>query len=536
MEGRIGRALDHPGAGVVFRTALLMVLAFGIEEFLMRITHLREEAFAQPVLAVALAERLAGAGIPGLLVLCGLAGLVAIAAWKRSLGPRWTDLEHGARLRLLIVAQAGVLAWMYASYDYNFYLDRSHAVDRLLLIAAVPLIAWRPVVTPVFLAALLPVIWQFTVPIGGFSWAVPILPLRGLFLFCALGVLRTVTTRIRTTDFLFVLLCMIAANYWASGVAKLRLDWIAIDRIGFLLPSTYANGWLGFLSPERIATLTGSLLSLNVPAKIVTLLIECGALLVLWRHATVRVVLLGGILLHLFIFAATGIGFWQWSLLNALVVLLFFGRIGTDLPLFTMPRFALSLVLIGFSGLWFRPVRLAWLDARATYTYRLEATGAGGATYALPPAFFAPYDYQFTLSAFRYLVDDKRLPITWGATNPDVARELNAARTAHDVLALEGRTGRNDYDAERGEDFDGFVRDFVTTWERRGGRSRLFALLQAPATLWTFPRSEPVLKGDRIARVTVYEVLSFFDDERYEEIRITPVRIIETSASPDQAR
>jgi hypothetical protein len=319
---------------------------------------------------------------------------------------------------------------------------------------------------------------------------------------------------------------MIAANYWASGWEKLRLGWLAIDRVGFLLPSTYANGWLGFASPDTIATITKGLLTVNVPAKILTLLIECGAVLTLWRRVSVRFFLIGAILLHIFIFAVTGIGFWQWSLVNALVIVLFFGSRSPDLQLFTRPRFAMSLVLIGFSALWFRPVRLAWLDARATYTYRLEATSELGTTYALTPAFFAPYDYPFTLSAFRYLVDAKRLPVTWGATNPAVARALNEARTAQEVIALEDLSGRNDYDAGRSDDFDRFVRAFVTTWERRAGRGRWFAPLTAPATLWTFPRSDPVLGGESIVRVTVYEVLSFFNGERYDEIRRTPVREI----------
>jgi hypothetical protein len=523
---RLDRSLDHPSFGLVARTGLLLMAALVPELLLMRITHLSEAAYEGSFLGLALLERLAAAGIPGLALLGGLAGVLAIAAWARSLGPGWSDFEHAARLRWLTVLLAGMLAWVYASLDYNFYFDRSHGFDRLLLIVLVPLIAWRPVFTPVFVIVLLTVIWQFTYPIGGFSWAVPIVPVRVLLLFTALWALRLITKQVRTTDFLFVLCCMIAANYWASGWEKLRLDWVAIDRIGYLLPSTYANGWLGFASPDTIAMITKAVIALNGPAKLATLLVECGALLILWRRTTVRTVLTAAIVLHAVIFLLTGIGFWQWSVLNALVILLFFGRQSPGFEIFTRPRLVLSLLLIGGSALWSRPVRLAWMDARATYTYRLEASGDRGGTHTLAPAFFAPYDYPFTLSGFRYLVDARRLPVTWGATNTVVAKALNEALTAEHVVALEEQLGRNDYDPGRSEDFDRFVRRFVATWERRDGRGRWFAPIKAPATLWTFPRSDPVLGSERIVHVTVYEVLSFFDGERYTEIRRTPIRVI----------
>jgi hypothetical protein len=142
------------------------------------------------------------------------------------------------------------------------------------------------------------------------------------------------------------------------------------------------------------------------------------------------------------------------------------------------------------------------------------------------PAFFTPYDYPFTLSGFRYLVDAPRLPVTGGATTPDIARRLDDARAADGVLALEAEVGRIDFDATKVAAFEDFVRRFVMSWERRDGRRGWYARVSAPATLWTFPREDPDLAGDAIERVTVYEVLSYFDDERYVEIRRIPVLVV----------
>lgn len=521
-------ALDrHPVYGPFLRSGLLLATAVGLEVLLMRASDLPAPAYEKGLFIIAQLRILATSGAPGLLALAAGALLLGAAIRSRSLGPRWSDLEPDAQLRWFIGMLVAFLAWVFASHDYNFYFDRSHWIERALVIALVPLVVWRPAFTLAFLAAVLPLGWQFFHPIDGFSWAPTSLPIRVLFLFAGWWLLRLVTKRVRTADFVFVLCCLIAAHYWVSGWEKLQLGWVANDRVGFLLTSTYANGWLAWLEPTTIGSVTRALDTMNMPMKAGTLLVECGALLMLSRRATVRGFLLAAIALHVAIFALTGIGFWLWIIVDLLVLIFFFGRRSPDAPIFTRPHFALSIVLISGASIWFRPMPLAWLDARATYTYRLEAISESGHVRRLPPAFFTPYDYQFTLGAFRYLVDAPRLSITWGATRDQrLAAALNAARTPDRILELESELGRNHYDAERAIRFHTFVRRFVGTWQRRGGRRRWLARLQAPATLWTFPRSDPVMHGERIQRVNVYEVLSFFDGRRYVEIRRTHVRTI----------
>ncbi|MGH7577212.1 MAG: hypothetical protein ACREM1_19050 [Longimicrobiales bacterium] len=525
--------VDHPVCGPLVRSGLLVGVAFALEVVLRRGSALPAAAYEKGLLVMAQLRILATSGAPGVLALAAGALLLGAAIRSRSLGPRWTDLEPDARLRWLVGTLVALLAFVFATHDYNFYFDRGYWFERTLVVTLVPLVVWRPAFTLVFLAALLPIGWQFFHPIGGFSWAPASLPIRVVNLFAAWWLLRLVTRRVRTADFVFVLCCLIAAHYWVSGWGKLRLGWVATDQVGFLLPSTYANGWLGFLDPTTIGALARALGTLNVPMKAGTLLVECGALLMLSRRTTVRWFLLAAIALHIAIFALTGIGFWLWTIVDALVLILVFGRRRPDVPIFTRPHFALAVILIGGGAIWFRPTPLVWLDARATYTYRLEAISESGNVHTLPPAFFAPYDYQFTLGGFRYLVDAPRLAITWGATHDArLAAALNAARTPERILALESELGRNDYDAARAARFDTFIRGFVGTWQRRGGRSRWLSPLQAPATLWTFPRADPGLDGERIQRVDVYEMLSFFDGRRYAEIRRTPVRTIPVESEP----
>jgi hypothetical protein len=155
VRARVDDLLGHPVVGVPVRTAILLAVAFVVEVLLLRITHLPDTAYGRPVLLLEVVRRIGGAGVAGLLVGLACVGAVCFATMKRSPGPDWTDFEHGARLRLLITLQAAILAWVYALQDYNFHFAPAWSLDRLLVVAAVALVAWRPAFILPFLVVLL---------------------------------------------------------------------------------------------------------------------------------------------------------------------------------------------------------------------------------------------------------------------------------------------------------------------------------------------------------------------------------------------
>lgn len=529
LTERFDRAFgDRPALALLLRIGVLVVLTVGLERWLLRLTHLPEQGYTGPVILFAFLRRLvSGEPQAAITVLAGfVAGAAAIR--YRSFGPRWADFENGARLRLLVVVIAALLAWIFATYDYNFYYGRAHGADRLALLALAALVYWRPVMVLPFATVLFAVAWQFTYPIEGWSWAAPILLVRALLLFAAFWLVRLLSGRARTADLLFVLFCLVAAHYWVSGVGKLRLGWVGRDTVAFLLPSTYANGWLGFLAPSTIASAARALIVVNVPIKLATMLVECGSPFALARPGVLRIFLVLAILFHAAIFLLSGIFFWSWILLEAVLLVLFLRRTSPPMPIFTRAHFLLSVVLIMGGGLWFRPVRLSWLDARATYTYRMIAEGESGRAYPLGPLFFAPYDFQFTLNAFRYLAPDPRLSVTWGASgDPATALALQRAVRPEEVLALEATLGQVRFDSARAAAFDRFIGRFVDNWNRRPRDWHWWTPWRAPPLLWTFPLRDPAAGDDRLVRVVVHEVVSMFDGERYLEIRDLPVRSID---------
>jgi hypothetical protein len=512
-------------AALVLRVGALVAGAAALELLLMRAARLPAEAYARPVIVLELARHTVSGDAAGAALLVSLLAATVALAYSRSFGPRWESLERG-ELRWLVVLVAAILAWTFSSYDFNAWYARAHDIDRLLLIALLPCIWWRPVFVFPFLTLLVAVAWQTSWPIEGFSWAGPAPLIRVLFLFSAFMIAWPIR-RIRAADLLFAIFCLVAAHYWVPGYRKLRLGWIEDDIVAFLLPATYANGWLGFLSAPTISHITRVLVALNWPMKVGTVLVEWGALVAIWRPTTLRLLLIGGIIFHIGIVLLSGIFFWAWMLLELMLLVLFLRRGAISrLPIFTLPHFLLSLLLIGAGAITFRAVSLSWMDSRVEYTYRMVGIGESGREYALPPAFFAPYDFQFTLNAFRYLVPAARMSITWGATGPITARRLAGVTTPDEVFALEAELGASAFVAGRSAAFDEFIRTFVPRRDTLVD-FHWWSRFRAPPLLWTFPRRAPENGGDRLVSVVVREVTSLFDGVRYAEIRTLPVRVID---------
>jgi hypothetical protein len=239
--------------------------------------------------------------------------------------------------------------------------------------------------------------------------------------------------------------------------------------------------------------------------------------------------------LHAGIFLITGICFWEWMLLDAALLAFFVRKNLPDVPIFTHQHFLLSIFLIGGAALWFKPTQLAWLDVPVSYTYRLEAELVGGKTVALPPRFFAPYDYQFTLGDFGYLTEEPHLGIVWGATRQrTLVKALQSATSLEHIQALESQFGRRSFDPGRCAVFDRFVRRFAANWNTRNSGTDWWRLLAAPRQLWTFDGPTSIRKGESIRRVIVYQVTSLFDGEHYRELRRNEVRTVEVAAfSPE---
>jgi hypothetical protein len=512
---------------------LIMLVYAGLDYLFINGTRLDESTYSSPFIALELITR--AWTRPYITSLVSI--LLLLGGWYfRDIWRDWCFLEHGRQIRSFTTLTAAVLAWRFCTYDYNFYFGQAHLPDRLLLIALVGLIWWRPVFVFPFVFLLCALIWQFTMPLGGYSWAQQYMPLRLIILFAATLLLSAISGRRFGNQYVFLACCLVMSHYWVPGVGKLAIDWISQGHVYNLLPSTYANGWLGFLGPERLSDIAVIIARLDPLILFLTLFFQLCAIVALWRRQLLITLLLIYPLFHLAIFSLSGIFFWQWIIVEAgLIVLLsrLWPAEGEPVnDIFTGQYFILSVILIGGSSIWFKPVNLAWYDTNMSYTTRFEATGESGTRYSLSPDFFAPYQYPFTLSDFSYLVDRPHLGMVWGSShNVAIVEALRSAKSLSDVRKIEAALGRNRFNPVKAERFDDFIHRFTTKVNKRSDRAVLPGWLGAPPQLWTFSPDNAYEGQEKISEISIYLVTSLFSDGRYAEIDKTFLRAIQVNAA-----
>ena len=504
-----------------------------LDHLILQESRLSGEALHAPVLAVALVGRILGDP------LSLLAGAVLVfAVWRARLpGRPWSALQHGHELRGFLVFVCAITAWRAGTYEYNYFLDQAHYLDRALLFAMLPLVYWRPVFILPFVFLVAALNWQFSFPLGSHSWAQEYMPIRILTLSFAAFAVGGFHGRFRVGEYVFLLCCLVASHYWIPGLGKLELLWPQLEQLGNLVAATYANGWLGFLAPHEASALALAVTEVNAFLVWAALAFQVSALFLFWRQRLLLAFFGLASAFHLAVFSLSGILFWQWMLIDIALIALLAGLWrGQTMPFCGFRYLVLGAVLVGGSAVWFKPVKLAWYDVPVSYTYRFEAIGESGRRYSLPPRFFAPFDYQTTLGNFGYLVDRPHLGIVWGASgDAKLARALAAATSVEEVFALERAFGRNRYDARRAERFDRFVKRFVSTLNRRGSEASVFGLLNPPPQLWTFGKQDAFDGGEAIASVEVYQVTSLLSHSGYSEIEKSLVRRIAVPVAPAPA-
>ena len=459
------------------------------------------------------------------LILPAIAIISVLALRWKLLATTWNTFEGGSSIRILVFVCGCMMAWIHLTYPYDYFSNESALLERSITVIFSILLFWRPAFIIPYL--FLPIVLHFGEAVKVHNWSVTELPSRILILFCAQLLLWLVLpqSRWRSAPFIFMLFCIVAGNYFPSGLAKLKSDWLYTDHIYFLLPSMYPDGWLGFLSVEALSKLTVILSKFNWLLKIGTLLVEFGAIFILFRSKWIPYFLFGMLMFHGLVFASSGIFFWPWMTFH-LVLIYFLWKKG---PIFNMVsrynfgHFLISLIVIGTAAKWLRPSIYVWGESRANYSYIFEVEDTNGASYRLPQYLFWPQYFEFSLSSFHYLHDQKTLPIFWGTTNNYLANRLTEMDNGVEILKLEKTEGNIYLNQIKKERFINYLRNILSDPQSNLPTNRWIKAITAPPQRNLFTPQNAYFVDQPIAKVTVHQLFSFFDGDQYQEIRRVPV-------------
>ncbi len=522
-----------PPADTLLTVALLVAVGL-VARFDHKVAEPSARAFEHPSVLIGVATTHSRALIPL------LAGLVCLL-YRRHL--RWDDLFDGRRIRWVVMATAASLAATAALSSPNYFFDRSYLADRLIVLALLALIWFRPATVILFAVFVVVVGAQFDYPAGGFTWTHRDLLLNSLLLF---GILVTLgggkTARTMRSFFTGVCILFICAYVSAAGT-KVVLGWAWRENLAYLSVGTHANGWLpGSISGTVIDALN-RLRWVLIP---LTLIVEIGSLLLLAGRRVALFVLPALFGLHVFIFLASGINFLtSWGLL-LVAVWVYLALGGRAFGRARLTLVALTLVLAFVSPWLFGTYRLAWLDTPYSYAYQLEAVGQDGTRYRVDLGDMAPYDVLFVHNFLSYLSAAPTVDtFAWGATeSPSLADALRAAKTPSAVAGVQARFGKSRYDAARAARFDELVRARFRTRLTSWPNHPLDEILSGGAPpAATGGRPLPVYTGQQpIERVQVRLVQVWWDGHRTHVVADCIVRDISVSGgatrlpSPDACR
>lgn len=511
-------------AGQQLVTLGALILGFmAFQSWLRQVPHLSTDSYRAPLILSGLATATWVNAIGPLVVV----SLIALRG-RRLLRP-WSAFDRGAVLRPFVILLVALSSWLIAGYDPNRFFGQTHVFDRIVLLALAALACWRPVFLVAFLWLGFALIWQFDAPLAyQFSWTEVNLPLRLLILCAVSTTFESVSGLAFGTPLFVAIISVVAASYWVSGFGKVQLGWLAHPGIFWLLPAGYAHGWLSFLSPELIRTWTELWRPFAWPMMALTLALECGALICLWRRPLTIALLMGWAALHLGILLACGIAFWHWILIDLALAVLWWRQPELSTRAHTPLWFGLSVLLIVASPFWLKPVALAWYDTPLTYTYRLEASD-GATVWEVPQRAFSGYQDILAFSNLPYLDPARRLnDQVWGSTfDAQTAEALSQVLTLADVEKIEAERGAVEFDPQHAAAFDALVGCSLA-----GTTAQPPALsVQAPGHLWVTARGGAVDPVGPIREVRVHRLTWLYTAEQGPAIiRDDLVRTIQIDA------
>lgn len=344
--------------------------------------------------------------------------VVALAAASLLAAGIAIALPQSAEPAFLIWLRGGIVALVLISYlpTRNLPYEKlpPPALEKILLAMLGIGFAARPEFGGLFLIAFHWHARRCSAKAFGAHSLTPVIPLldAALMLFC----IGAVGSFVELDDSAAMLAPIIpyAAHYAFSAWAKLTKgniagNYICNNPLGNFVLSSHERGWefpflirFGHWLNRRRALANATIALVEI----------AGPLAFLWPSAW-PFVFAFHFLLHVAIFACSGLCFWKLMGFNALLLALY---AATDGRLFEADWITASACVVAtlFAKLWLRPLALGWFDSGITHACRFFAETSDGETVALGNRFWYPYDIQAAQARFDFFIGRRNRANTIG--------------------------------------------------------------------------------------------------------------------------
>lgn len=445
---------------------------------------------------------------------------------KRKL--RWTDWSHGTTFRALVMAILAVAVWSGTTFEYNNYLHRGHAFDRILLLSLYGL-SWRfPLAVPFAVRVSIIMMREAYVPINlddfEFRTVTELLTIFSIFIWAS------AKRSFQPWHVVIVGVGSWASYYYIAGVAKWtfgpKYSWLLENHLTNLAFSTNMRGWFVWISPETFIKIVEWIRPYDVALTFYTLLVEFGSLgAFLFCRRSARLWFALCFLLHFGIFTFSGVFFWKWMLVNAAFIWWFGVRGRPILDKFYEYKLPLALtclaVFFSANRIWYYPqTHVVWYDTQMLDQYDIVVVGKSGEKYVVDPNYFAPQDLHFAQGAFCYATDNERtVTHIYGTTGSyDVMKQLNTFTDPKQALQLHNR-GPVCSNPNQRTVFDNYMKRFFGNINRYGRPWDWLVQFGSPHHLWIDVREGKEFRAqEKVTRLELWRTTMYAHGGKYHNL------------------
>lgn len=366
-------------------------------------------------------------------------------------------------IKLIVMLSTIVLTWSTVFSDYNYYEDNWFFFDRILLLVMCILVYFKPSVIFLYILYFFVFIEQFDYfSFWGFSLTHTIVLIYILFLTWVYIILHKISNKKVNSNILFLMfLGMIMSWYFLAGISKLNYNWLNLNITYNLFAIRLDYGWLSFLNFQTIEKLGALVLKYNYQIQIITLIIELVLPLIIIINKRILIFcLISVIIFHLSVFALTGILFWQWIVIELLLIYINYRKsFTTSKPKYLFYCYYLFVLLIAKDYL--GVIQLGWLDSTVVHKHKFILENKDGLKTNLNSTFFAPFHTSFSKDKFYFLDSTKIVSGTFGGIYRKNLIPLNNQNNKDSIFNRINKVGNINFNNKKKQEFIKFLKTFI---------------------------------------------------------------------------
>ena len=465
----------------------------------------------------------------------------------------WNGINEEKPVKILILIVAGTLMYKFSTYDFNYYYNSSHYIDRLILIFLYLSLWISPYFLYAFVVYLLVLIRQFELPLGAYSYT-DIMPLIDILILFVSFLIIKQFKKIDIKPFIILAVSLHASNYFIPATAKLEISpdlyqWVFYNNISNLFVSSYINGWLNSLSEKTILEIASIINFFNTPLLLFSFMIQFISIFIFFKEKLTFIILVLFEILHIGIFLASGIFFYKWIILN-LGFIIFLRQLSskTKAQLFNIKVAFLFVILVIFSPLYFTPQSLAWYDTKINNYFDVYVTDIDKKSFKLGRNFFSPYDKIFAQNRFLYTLDKPIVTTTYGTIGKENLfysdknlkglfqkkidnkgeRDFDLFNSIENILIsdiqnFQKSKGTNQFSIEKSETLKKFLTTYFTNLNNSSKKNYFFEYIGFPYHIYSNNFSN--YNNEKINRIDLIYNLTYYNG--FEIINLKSEKVLE---------